>query len=432
MKLRKVVSLFLAMLLILSCAAFTVIAEGDTVDLTSDLVGDGSGVTLKMLLPWETIPKATLYEILDEYFKETGVSTEVIITNSSGGWAGYFQKIQTIIAANDNPDLIYIAIEGFRIFQENDLIIPINEYIDASPEAQQVLEDIHPNTIAPYIVDDNYYAFTFEWNNVLTHINTNVLEKAGLEMPEGEWTKDDYLDYARAMTYINDDGQQVYGAALDLGYFITSPLLFNNNASFLNEDWTASEFNSDEAKEVIQFLYDLVYVEKVAPAPGGDIGNMFMNDLVGMYMAGRWPIKGYVESGFDAYDVALVPAFQRSQVVLGGGLHPIMKTSEYKQEAFDLSVYLAKAETQMKALDISGIPSSIKAMDAMVETGVPKHVTLFRDSADIAYPVESPPAYAEICQIYDRYMSLIFADEMPVSDALDAAAAEMTAALWAY
>ncbi len=431
MKLRKLISLVLAVLLILACSAPMVSAE-ETVDITKDLVGDGKGITLKMLLPWETIPKATLYEILNEYFNETGISTEVIITNASGGWAGYFQKIQTIIAANDNPDLIYIAIEGFRIFQENDLIIPIDEYIATSPEAQAVLEDIHPNTIAPYIVDDKHYAMTFEWNNVLTHVNTNVLEKAGLTMPEGEWTKDEFLEYARKMTYVNDEGQQVYGCALDLGYFITSPWLFNNNASFLNEDWTASAFNSPEAKEVIQFLYDLVYVEKVAPAPGSDIANMFMNDLVGMYWAGRWPIKAYVESGFDAYDVALVPAFQRSQVVLGGGLHPIMKTSEYKQEAFDLSVYLAKAATQMKALDISGIPSSKEAMDKMVEGGVPKHVNLFRDSADIAYPVESPSAYAEICQIYDRYISLVFANEMPVSDALDAAAAEMTSALFAY
>lgn len=430
MKLTKLISLLLiAALMFGLCAIPMAYATESEPDMTKELVGDGSGVTLRLLLPWETIPKATLYEILDQYFKDTGVSTEVIIVNSTGGWAGYFQKIQTLIAANDNPDLIYIAIEGFRIFQENDLIIPIDDMIAASPEAQKVLNDIHPNTIAPYIVDGQHYAMTFEWNNMCTHINTNILAKVGLEMPPDTWDKDTFIEYAKKMTYIDDEGQQVYGVAVPNGYFDISPFMFNNGTSYLNDDWTEATINSPEAKEVMQLFHDMIYVDKVAPAPGANIENMFMNNQIGMFFAGRWPIKSYVESGFSAYDVAMIPTFKQSQVVLGGGLHPIMKTSEHKQEAFDLSVYLAKQETQEKALEISSIPSSIKAMETMVATGIPKNIALFQKCADVARAVESPATYAEISQIFARYRQLIYADEMGVSEALDAAAAEINGVL---
>jgi len=429
MKHRKVIALLLCALLLLTSGLVTVLADEQGVDMTQDLVGDGSGVTLKLLLPWETIPKETLYEILTEFFNQTGISTEVIIVNVSGGWAGYFQKILTMIAANDYPDLIYIAIEGFRIFQENDLIIPIDDYIAASPEAQEVLADIHPNTIAPYIVDGKHYAMTFEWNNVCTYINTNVLAKAGLELPSDDWTKSDFLEYARKMTYIDERGQQVYGVAVPNAYFELSSFMFSNGASYLNDDWTESTINSPEAKEMMQFIYDLVFVENVSPAPGSNIDNMFMNDLLGMYFAGRWPISGFVESGFDAFDVAMIPTFKTCQVVLGGGLHPIMKSSQHKQEAFDLSVFLAKASTQEKAMAISSIPTSIQAMEAMVKEGIPNNAALFQKCADIARPVESPSKYAEISQIFARYRSLMWAGEISVDDMLDAVAAEMNAAL---
>jgi multiple sugar transport system substrate-binding protein len=428
---RRILSILIVLLLSLSLAG-PAIAEEQQIDMTKDLVGDGKGVTLRFLLPWETLPKATLYEVLYQFFEETGISTEVTIVNAAGGWAGYFQKIQTLIAANDLPDLIYIAIEGFKLFQENELIIPIDDFIAESPEAQEVLKDIHPNTIAPYIVDGKHYAMPFEWNNVCAHINTNILEKAGLPMPPDDWTKDDLLEYARKMTYVNEDGEQVYGVAVADAYFELSAFYFCNNASFLNEDWTEATINSPEGKEIIQYMHDLIYIEEVAPRPGINVTNMFMNDLIGIYFAGRWPMKSYAESGFEAYDVAYVPKFKTQKVVLGGGIHPILASSQHKKEAFDLSVFLARGEIQMKALEVSSIPSSIKAMDAMVATGKPKNIKLFKDCADIAIPVESPGCYAELAQIFSRYRSLIFAGEMSVDEAMDAAADEMNEAIAAY
>ena len=60
----------------------------------------------------------------------------------------------------------------------------------------------------------------------------NIL-KAGLEMPPDDWTKDDLLEYARKMTYVNEEGEQVYGVAVPNGYFDLAPFFFSSGTSYL-------------------------------------------------------------------------------------------------------------------------------------------------------------------------------------------------------
>ena len=49
------------------------------------------------------------------------------------------------------------------------------------------------------------------------HINLNILRECGLEMPEPEWTVDEYLEYAKKKTFTREDGTQVWGTILPNG-----------------------------------------------------------------------------------------------------------------------------------------------------------------------------------------------------------------------
>ncbi len=397
---------------------------------TSEVIGDGKGVTLRLTFSGEEFSKDPLYAVLQEFFDETGISTEVIYVPSQGGWAGYFSKIQTMIAANDSPDMIRIAIEGFRIFQEGDLILPIDDYMDKYPETREIYNDMHPNLLAPFKVDGKLYGLTFDWNNVVTHINTNIVESRGVEMPSDNWTYDQFIDFAKQLTYTDDNGQQVYGAAIPNYYFAFSAWLFNNNASILNEDWTKCTLNTPEAKEVMQKFYDMIYVDKVAPVPPFDSGAAFMNNQVAMTFAGRWPLKSYTESGFDAVDIRFLPTMKTNKVIFGSGIFPILKASKYPEEAFRLAAKLSSAGSQKKILEISHIPSSISVMDELIPTAsFPKNSKIYRDSADISKAVESPAQYADIQSTVDRYMSLVLSDEMIVDEAMDQCAAEIDSIL---
>jgi len=172
-----------------------------------------------------------------------------------------------MIASGDVPDLIRIAIEGFHIFQSRGLIEPIDKYFDTFPEQLIVLDGLHPRILDPFRVNGELYGLTFDWNNVVTHINTNILKEVGLDMPDADWDYDTFLEYAQKMTFTREDGTKVYGTALPDYYFAASAWLFNNGASMLNDDMTEAAINSPEAVEVFQFLQDLIYKYEVAPRP---------------------------------------------------------------------------------------------------------------------------------------------------------------------
>lgn len=203
---KKLVSAVLALLMLLAC--LTAFAEEPATD-ERNLIGDGAN-TISIAFSGEEFNEEKLFEVLQEFYEETGISVEVIYVASTGGWGGFFSKIQTMIAGGDTPDLIRIAIEGFEIFRENGMIEPFNPYIEKYPEFAALVEDNHEKLTAPFTVDGQIYGYGFDWNNVVTHINLNILEEAGLEMPDAEWTVDEFLEYAKAMTFTREDGTKVY------------------------------------------------------------------------------------------------------------------------------------------------------------------------------------------------------------------------------
>ena len=192
---KKLLSLVLVLMMLLTCCvAFAEEATNET-----NLIGDGAN-TISIAFDGESFNEEALFGVLQDFYEETGISVEVIYVASTGGWGGFFSKIQTMIAGGDAPDLIRIAIEGFQIFLQNDMIVPMNEYAEKYPEFAALVEDNHEKLVEPFTVDGQIYGYGFDWNNVVTHINTNMLAEAGLEIPDVNWTVDEYLEYARAMT----------------------------------------------------------------------------------------------------------------------------------------------------------------------------------------------------------------------------------------
>jgi ABC-type glycerol-3-phosphate transport system substrate-binding protein len=384
-----------------------------------------NNITVRLALPGNDYDQKKFGSVIQEYVDETGNSVELIYVVSDGGWGGYFSKLQSMIAAGESPDMFRVAIEGFQIFYSRGLVDPIDPFFDKYPAQRAILQDQHPRLLDPFRVDGKLYGLCFDWNNVVTHINLNILKEAGLSMPSS-WNYDTFLDYAKKMTFTRADGTKVYGTSVPDSYFTISCWLFNNGASILNNDWTRAAINSPEAVEVFQFYQDLIYKHEVAPRPPVDANNLFINDGVGIQWAGRWLLRGYDDSGFSAMDIAPVPTNKTPIQIFGSGIFPIMKSAKNKDAAFLLACKLASAHAQATVLDNSAISSSIEVMDTMARTATfPKNTILYRQAADIARAVESPPDYAEIQTAFDRALSKILANEATAKAALDACAQEI-------
>ena len=377
-------------------------------------------VTLTLAFEGTASRRDLLMTVLERFYQDHPNIRVEDVWIQMDGWADYFTKIQTMIVGGNAPDVVRVAIEGIQMMVELDLALPLNPYFDQYPALWEDYQDLHPNLQSAFEIDGNIYGATWDWNNVVTHFNLDMLEEVGLELPPEDWGRDDFLEYASALTR-QRNGQRVFGVAIPDYYFAVNAFLYNFGASFLTDDQRRSALDTPEALETFQFLYDLVHTYQVAPIPEPGTGfiDRFVADQVAMVFGGRWPVESFVRNEMN-FDIQYIPSFRTNQVIFGSGAFPVLTASQHPEEAFLLSAFLGGRYSQATLLAENSIPTRISLMEQVLPTAPPANSILYRTSADIARPVQSPPEYPRLGQIFARYFSAMMSQEMPVEDAVAA------------
>ncbi len=371
-----------------------------------------------------------LEEALDEFHSQyPHIRVTEIVPISAADWPDYFTQVRTLIAGGDPPDVVRVAIEGIQYMVDANMALPLNDFFDDYPEILDDYDDLHPNLQSAFEIDDDIYGLTWDWNNIVTHINTDMLEDVGLPFPEEDWSKEEFLEYAQELTR-EVDGEQVFGITVPEMYFQTNAWLYNFDAAFLTDDLSESALDTPEALDAFQFMYDLVHEYEVSPRPDPDPAYMdrFSAEQVAMVWAGRWPNALWAENDVN-FDIQYVPTFRTNEVIFGSGAFPVLTMSQNPEEAFLLSSFLSSREAQDITIQDDRIYSRISLMDEIIPDAPPENSQLYGEAADIARPVQSPPEYPELGDIFHRYYSAMMAQEMSVEDAVEAMHNEFNEAL---
>lgn len=381
---------------------------------------DDGTVELSLAMQAGEIPEDNLNAVLDEFHDEyPNIRVTEVVPITADDWPEYFTQVRTLVAGGNPPDVVRVAIEGIQYMVEADMALALNEYFDEYPDILDDYDDLHPNLQSAFEIDDNIYGLTWDWNNVVTHINMDMLDDVGLPFPDEDWSQEEFLEYAEALTR-EVDGEQVYGALVPEMWFQTNSWLYNFDAAFLTDDQSESALDSPEALEAFQFMYDMVYEYEVSPRPDPSPAYMdrFSAEQVAMVWAGRWPNALWAENDVN-YDIQYVPTFRTNEVIFGSGAFPVLSMSENPEEAFLLSSFLSSGEAQRMTIQGDRIYSRISLMDEIIPEEPPENSQLYREAADIARPVQAPPEYPELGEIFHRYYSSMMADEMPVEEAVN-------------
>lgn len=391
-------------------------------------------ITLTLAMCGDGTTKESLDQLLAQYTEETGVKVETIFI--AGGWGEYCTKLQTMVGGGDEVDCAILAIEGVEKFLKMGIAEPIDDWIAANPDVSKaILDDTSPSFQEVFRDDDgNTYAFPFSFNNVVMHFNTDRLAEAGLELPGENWTKEQFLDYCEKLT-TEKDGVKQYAVAVPYGeYFCAEAWLYNNGASYMNDDFTESTINSPESVEIFQLWQDLIYKYGYAPIPEENVSPIaqIINGQVAMGAYGRWPTANYVQDDFDAVAVQFLPTFSVNQQI--GGVDGIftLKNSKHIEEAKELAAWMSQADFEGQYLSVGNIPALHSLAETKIsELGIPNNYELFYldSNTDIYKPVSAPPQFTECSNIVLTAISEICVNQGDVQETLDAAAEEMNAVL---
>lgn len=296
-----------------------------------------------------------------------------------------FQKLMTLIGSGTAPDIIYIN-EWCYSLAYRDVLLPLDSYIEADTEFD--LADYPESLLVPLRYEDQLYALPQEVSPYVIYYNKDMFEAAGLELPTDDWTMDDFYAAAKALT--NPD-KNVYGyrhpgawADQILNWFSLSGVEFDTSGT------EVTGLDTPEALSALEFLYNLVVVDKLSPNPaaltamGKSADAMFRNQSVAMEASGLWTLPTYKADPLSfEWDVVRMPRGETQKVKAGILNWGISADTKNPDAAWNLLKFLAGPEgMRIVAESNMALPASTDedVNQIVLDTHFPENVKAFVDS----------------------------------------------------
>lgn len=342
----------------------------------------------------------------------------------------YSQKVQTMIAGGTAPDIAMLA-EEVHVFSSKEQIIPLNDYVDAAGIDLVERFGTTEGLVGAYSQNGNLYALPDRGGALILYYNKDYFDQAGIDYPTADWTWDEFLAAAEALTV--RDGEEVtrYGFAAGDWWPWWMSFIYMNGGAVLDESGQPV-FNSPEAVEAMQFYVDLVHKYNVAPSPE-DYANLgqtspdalFAQGISAMNTTGFWGVGGLNEVPDLNWDI--VPLFQNTRpatVLFGSGL-AITKDSEHPDEAFQVIEFLTSEAGQMPIVEnLQDAPANVAVLNspAFLEAAWSTrdiNLQALADSAERAFTLPLSAHWSEMQDVMGDNLSEVFLGTAEVGPTMD-------------
>ncbi|MEL7978005.1 sugar ABC transporter substrate-binding protein [Isoptericola sp. F-RaC21] len=382
---------------------------------------DGGVTTLTMTVWGGDVDKKSYQQrvdMLEEAHPDIKVDLQLIPSEQ------YEQKVQTMIAGGNGPDIMQVA-EGVNVYSSKNQILPLDEYVSKS--GMDLQERFGP-TGELYSYQDKVYAIPDRSGAMIVYYNKDLFDAAGVDYPTADWTQE---DAQAAMEKLTVPGKQWgYGGA---GWWAQWWSFAYQNGGQIIDDAGAPTVNSPEVVDALQWANDLTFKDHVVPTAaeyadmGPDMGGdpAFAAQKVAMNTTGFWAIGGLLESDFD-WDIA--PMWQGDEQAVsafGSGL-AISRDSEHPDKAFEAIDYLTDAEAQQVIIDnAQDVPANVQVQqsDAFLK---PKWATkdinmaAFAESSDFVFTSPLIPEWNEMQAAFDDNLGTFWNEGGDAKTQLDA------------
>ncbi|SKC68711.1 ABC transporter substrate-binding protein [Krasilnikoviella flava] len=388
--------------------------------------GDGGVTTLTMTVWGGDVDKKSYQQrvdMLEEAHPDIKVDLQLIPSEQ------YEQKVQTMIAGGNGPDIMQVA-EGVNVYSSKNQILPLDEY--ASKAGLDLSERFGP-TGSLYSYEDKVYAIPDRSGAMIVYYNKDLFDAAGVDYPTADWTQE---DAQAAMEKLTVPGKQWgYGGA---GWWAQWWSFAYQNGGQIIDDAGAPTANSPEVVDALQWANDLTFKDHVVPTAaeyadmGPDMGGdpAFAAQKVAMNTTGFWAIGGLLEADF-AWDIA--PMWQGEEQAVsafGSGL-AISRDSESPDKAFEAIDYLTDTDAQQVIIDnAQDVPANVEVQqsDAFLKPEwATKDINMgaFAQSSDFVFTSPLIPEWNEMQAAFDDNLGTFWNEGGDAKTQLDAIQTEL-------
>ncbi len=154
---------------------------------------------------WRTRPgdagEQKVYEEINALVNQKLAAKNIKAVYDPGVNQGYFEKIQTELAANNAPDIFWVGGANTADFVATGKIADLKPMIDADKEFK--LDDFYPGVMKELTRDGKIYGLPRDISTMVVYYNADLFKAAGLKTP-AELSKDGKWDWAALTEEINE------------------------------------------------------------------------------------------------------------------------------------------------------------------------------------------------------------------------------------
>ncbi len=310
----------------------------------------------------------------------------------------YQQKIKTLVAAGDPPDVFVCGDVTFPYLRP--FVADLTEFYKR--DAKEIdPDDFYPAVRKAYTIDGRIYFLPQAFNVSLLYYNKKLFRASGEPFPTADWTWKDYTDAAKRLTKHAADGTvATWGSTITTGWWgewLT--LIHGEGGDFFDAGITKCTLDSPEAIRGLTFYRDKI-TEGFAPAPGEGPSTGFRSNLMAMEFGGHtgdW--KSYRQLPDLDWDIEALPKGPSGK--RGGEISLTAMGVAKKSKELEASWQFVKFMSDKDAVEAFvrfGYPAVRKSVASMpfYAAQPPLNKPALERAMDSAEPDPSSPDFMEI------------------------------------
>lgn len=263
---------------------------------------------------------------------------DITVDVQTAAYADYFTKLQTDLAAGTEADVFDVDAGSFANIQANGVLSEMTG-VDDSKYRTSVLDS--------YKVDGKQYGLPTSFSNVVLFYNKDLFDAAGVDYPTTDWT---WADEKAAAEKLTNKDAGVWGDYQPISYYEYYKAVQQAGGTFLNDDNSASDFNSDAGKKAADWIAGKSGTVMPTAADGAGTAdfdtNLFKEGKLAMWHTGIWMISLVGDLPFG-WDIAVEPGDTQKASATFSNAVVISKNSKHQEAAQKWADYLTSSKTMV-------------------------------------------------------------------------------------
>ena len=362
-----------------------------------------------------------LYRPIFDAFRRTHPHIDFRVLHITGN---YEDKIKVMFAGRVAPDVIFMYPTALAAWVELGALRPLDEYLVGRANVSRA--DYFPVMLATFTYRGRLYGLPKDASVVIMEYNVDMFRRCGVAPSRPDWTWDDLLRAAQALTRDTDGDGRIdqWGMnAYDWWMFV-----WQNGGRILDESGMRCALDEPAAVEALEFWAALRSRYGVTPTPeaSADLGSTRLFELgrVAMHFE-MYPVVSIFRKtcGFE-WDLAPMPRGPRGRASCAvGSALAVTSQSRNPEAAFEFVRWMTSPAGMSGLVSVES-PSCVELARSPLfldSPGLPKSKRVAIEAMDYARVPLQHSFYAEIMDVLNTELDSAQRGAVTVREALSRA-----------